>query len=74
MLYNCIIQAAWATNKGVKESAYKDLWDVELGVTYIPWDQMPIELENLSEGGVVDDETLPSHITGSQHKSVLVTV
>lgn len=59
ILYVCFSpQIAWALNKGIK-SELKQYWDVELGVTYIPWSKiMEFQLEELKEGGVLDVETL----------------
>ncbi|XP_062062140.1 SR-related and CTD-associated factor 4 isoform X4 [Lepus europaeus] len=52
------IKIAWALNKGIKAD-YKQYWDVELGVTYIPWDKVkPEELEGFCEGGMLDNDTL----------------
>ncbi|XP_043927958.1 SR-related and CTD-associated factor 4-like [Protopterus annectens] len=52
------IKIAWALNKGIKQG-FKQYWDVELGVTYIPWDKVkPEDLESLCEGGMLDSETL----------------
>lgn len=51
-------QIAWALNKGIK-SELKQYWDVELGVTYVPWSKtQEVQLEELKEGGVLDVETL----------------
>lgn len=45
-------------NKGIK-SELKQYWDVELGVTYIPWSKIrEVQLEELKEGGILDVETL----------------
>ncbi|ELK38280.1 Splicing factor, arginine/serine-rich 15 [Myotis davidii] len=52
------IKIAWALNKGIKAD-YKQYWDVELGVTYVPWDKVkPEELEGFCEGGMLDSDTL----------------
>ncbi|XP_029400274.1 splicing factor, arginine/serine-rich 15 isoform X4 [Mus pahari] len=52
------IKIAWALNKGIKAD-YKQYWDVELGVTYIPWDKVKAEeLESFCEGGMLDSDTL----------------
>ncbi|KAM4742306.1 SR-related and CTD-associated factor 4-like [Anableps anableps] len=49
---------AWALNKGIKP-AHKKFWDVEQGVTYIPWNKVKVEeLESYQEGGMLDPETL----------------
>lgn len=52
------VKIAWALNKGIK-SAHKKFWDVERGVTYIPWTKVKVEeLESYREGGMLDAETL----------------
>nr|XP_020501950.1 LOW QUALITY PROTEIN: splicing factor, arginine/serine-rich 15-like [Labrus bergylta] len=52
------VKIAWALNKGIK-SAHKKFWDVERGVTYIPWSKVKVEdLEIYREGGILDAETL----------------
>ncbi|KAI3354091.1 hypothetical protein L3Q82_018640 [Scortum barcoo] len=52
------VKIAWALNKGIK-SAHKKFWDVERGVTYIPWSKVKLdELESYREGGILDPETL----------------
>ncbi|PWA28084.1 hypothetical protein CCH79_00012127, partial [Gambusia affinis] len=61
---------AWALNKGIK-SAHKKFWDVEQGVTYIPWSKVKgEELESYQEGGMLDPETLnPEWNTAKEVKS-----
>ncbi|XP_055750941.1 SR-related and CTD-associated factor 4-like [Salvelinus fontinalis] len=52
------IKIAWALNKGIK-STHKKFWDVERGVTYIPWSKVKMEeLEGYREGGMLDADTL----------------
>ncbi|XP_041127947.1 SR-related and CTD-associated factor 4-like [Polyodon spathula] len=52
------IKIAWALNKGIKPE-YKQYWDVDLGVTYIPWAKVKTEdLDSFCEGGILDIETL----------------
>uniref|UniRef100_A0A1A7X8L0 SR-related CTD-associated factor 4b n=1 Tax=Iconisemion striatum TaxID=60296 RepID=A0A1A7X8L0_9TELE len=52
------VKIAWALNKGIKP-AHKKFWDVEQGVTYIPWGKVKVEeLETFKEGGILDPETL----------------
>lgn len=51
-------QIAWALNKGVKQE-YKQFWDVDLGVTYIPWEKVKLDdLDGFAEGGIIDQETV----------------
>ncbi|XP_026137460.1 SR-related and CTD-associated factor 4b [Carassius auratus] len=52
------IKIAWALNKGIKTDL-KKFWDVERGVTYIPWDKVKADdIRSLQEGGLLDVETL----------------
>ncbi|XP_073674159.1 SR-related and CTD-associated factor 4b [Garra rufa] len=52
------IKIAWALNKGIKTDL-KKFWDVERGVTCIPWDKVkPDGIRGLQEGGMLDAETL----------------
>ncbi|XP_011606905.2 splicing factor, arginine/serine-rich 15-like [Takifugu rubripes] len=52
------VKIAWALNKGIK-STHKKFWDVEQGVTYIPWSKVRVEdLESYREGGTLDADTL----------------
>uniref|UniRef100_H3DHK8 SR-related CTD associated factor 8 n=1 Tax=Tetraodon nigroviridis TaxID=99883 RepID=H3DHK8_TETNG len=53
-----VIKIAWALNKGVKQE-YKQFWDVDLGVTYIPWEKVKVDdLDGFAEGGIIDQETV----------------
>ncbi|KAM9317033.1 LOW QUALITY PROTEIN: SR-related and CTD-associated factor 8 [Gastrophryne carolinensis] len=53
-----IIKIAWALNKGVK-TEYKQFWDVDLGVTYVPWEKVKLDdLDGFAEGGMIDQETV----------------
>lgn len=58
----------------MKGKEWKDYWEVELGVSYIPWNKLvnitDQELELLEEGGMIDEDTLPPHLKGIS--SVLV--
>ena len=60
------LRVAWAPGIGVKESEFKDRWDVEQGVTYVPWPQMPEDLTRLKDGGIIDEESLPENLKGKQ--------
>ncbi|XP_029107205.1 splicing factor, arginine/serine-rich 15 [Scleropages formosus] len=52
------IKIAWALNKGIKPE-YKQYWDIELGVTYIPWSKVKVDdLDSFCQGGMLDPETL----------------
>nr|XP_020468805.1 splicing factor, arginine/serine-rich 15-like [Monopterus albus] len=52
------VKIAWALNKGIKP-VHKKFWDVERGVSYIPWSKVKFEeLESYREGGMLDMDTL----------------
>uniref|UniRef100_A0A147BS26 Putative collagen alpha-1xi chain isoform x3 n=1 Tax=Ixodes ricinus TaxID=34613 RepID=A0A147BS26_IXORI len=55
---------AWAPGKGVKSKELKDFWEVDLGVSYIPYDKLPkdVDLVSLEEGGVIDEDSLPEDL------------
>ncbi|XP_055370647.1 SR-related and CTD-associated factor 4 isoform X2 [Betta splendens] len=52
------IKIAWALNKGIK-AEFKQYWEVDLGVTYIPWSKIrEDQLEEVKDGGILDIDTL----------------
>lgn len=55
------LQLAWAPGKGVKGKEYKEYFDADRGVAFIPWSKLgtSVDLEALSEGGWIDPQTLP---------------
>lgn len=68
------VKIAWALNKGIK-TAHKKFWDVERGVTYIPWSKAKVEeLESYREGGMLDTETLNPEWTGAKDLNTPVAV
>lgn len=56
------ITISWAAGKGVKSKEWKDFWDLELGVTYVPWNKLSsdTDFDSLEEGGMFDEDTMPS--------------
>uniref|UniRef100_A0A3Q2YRN7 SR-related CTD-associated factor 4a n=1 Tax=Hippocampus comes TaxID=109280 RepID=A0A3Q2YRN7_HIPCM len=67
------IKIAWALNKGIK-AELKQFWDVELGVTYLPWSKVREEqLEELKEGGILDGDTLAPGSTQMSLKYTLLS-
>ncbi|XP_023167393.2 SR-related and CTD-associated factor 4 isoform X1 [Drosophila hydei] len=56
------ITISWAAGKGVKSKEWKDFWDLDLGVTYVPWNKLSTEtdFDSLEEGGMFDEDTMPS--------------
>ncbi|XP_018910855.1 uncharacterized protein [Bemisia tabaci] len=60
-LHGKTITLAWAPGKGMKGKEWKDFWEVELGVSYIPWNKLSADtdFELLEEGGMFDEETMP---------------
>ncbi|OWR46193.1 hypothetical protein KGM_215581 [Danaus plexippus plexippus] len=65
-LHSKEIDVAWAAGKGVKGREWKDYWEAELGVAYLPWSALharwllgALSLDALEDGGAVDEDTLP---------------
>eukprot|EP00096_Caligus_rogercresseyi_P001282 TRINITY_DN1204_c1_g4_i1.p1 TRINITY_DN1204_c1_g4~~TRINITY_DN1204_c1_g4_i1.p1 ORF type:complete len:1087 (+),score=453.83 TRINITY_DN1204_c1_g4_i1:186-3446(+) len=52
---------AWAPGKGMKDKQWKDYWDVDLGVSYIPINKLDpqVNMADLEEGGMFDEDTMP---------------
>ncbi|XP_070499881.1 SR-related and CTD-associated factor 8 isoform X2 [Chironomus tepperi] len=63
-LQNRAITISWAAGKGVKGKEWKDYFDQTLGVTYIPYTKLTqgTDFESLEEGGMYDEETMPSWV------------
>ncbi|KAI5700018.1 hypothetical protein M8J75_012856 [Diaphorina citri] len=55
------ITLAWAPGKGMKDKDWKDFWEVQDGVSYIPYDRLSkeIDYDYLEDGGVFDEDTVP---------------
>lgn len=51
----------------MKGKEWKDFWEVELGVSYIPWNKLSADtdFELLEEGGMFDEETMPLWMKGN---------
>lgn len=58
---NLFSQLAWAPGKGMKGREWKDYWEVDYGVSYIPWSKLSrdTDFDLLEEGGMLDQETMP---------------
>ncbi|KAL0276144.1 UNVERIFIED_CONTAM: hypothetical protein PYX00_003778 [Menopon gallinae] len=58
------IMLAWAPGKGVKGRDYKDYWEIDLGVSYIPWSRLSKKTDfvALEEGGALDEDTMPDSL------------
>ncbi|XP_054716175.1 SR-related and CTD-associated factor 4-like isoform X2 [Uloborus diversus] len=64
-LQGSTIKMAWAPGKGVKGKEYKDYWEVDLGVSYVPFEKVSDDseaLDLLEEGGFIDEDSLPDHL------------
>lgn len=59
------VKMAWAPGKGVKGKEFKDYWEVEAGVSYVPYEKIPADsdiLDLLEEGGFIDEDSLPENL------------
>uniref|UniRef100_A0A182PCV3 RRM domain-containing protein n=1 Tax=Anopheles epiroticus TaxID=199890 RepID=A0A182PCV3_9DIPT len=70
------ITISWAAGKGVKSKEWKDYWDLDLGVSYIPWSKMSpsTDLESLEDGGMFDEDTIPQWMKDKSSTSVSTAV
>lgn len=61
-MHNRVITISWAAGKGVKSKEWKDYWDIDLGVSYIPWEKLSrnTDFVALEEGGMFDEDTIPA--------------
>lgn len=59
----------------MKGKEWKDYWEGELGVSYIPWNKLnnvtEHDLELLEEGGMIDEDTLPPRLIGNDFETSL---
>lgn len=65
-----VITISWAAGKGVKSKEWKDYWDLDLGVSYIPYNKLtPLtDFKSLEEGGMFDDDTVPAWMKEMTHQ------
>lgn len=78
-LHGRVISISWAAGKGVKSKQWKDYWDLELGVSYIPWDKLDqnTDFEQLEDGGMFDEDSMPNWLkeklkNQSQQKEIAI--
>ncbi|KAE9418650.1 hypothetical protein Angca_008834 [Angiostrongylus cantonensis] len=53
------VKVDWAKGAGMKENDLAKYWDGEYGISQIPWDQLPSDMEQFCEGSYLDVESLP---------------
>lgn len=58
------VKLNWGTGQGLKSEKYMDYWDSSRGISLIPYNKLPDDLEPLLEGGHLDVETLPPNLAG----------
>lgn len=59
-------QVAWAPPKTISEDKQlKEFWELKDGAAYIPWGQLPSDLNPIteSEEAFLDESTLPGSLT-----------
>lgn len=56
-----MIKIAWAPGQAMKDKEWKDYWEIEDGVSYIPWEKLnkEIDYDELEVGGMLDEDTMP---------------
>jgi hypothetical protein len=70
VMFSDFLQLAWAPGKGMKDKDWKDFWEVQDGVSYIPYDRLSkeIDYDYLEDGGVFDEDTVPLWLKGENSK------
>ena len=67
LIVKCVssLQLAWAPGRGVKGAVYKSYWELELGVSFVPWEliRSQKDLNEIAEGGWIDPTTCPPGTT-----------
>ncbi|OTF79888.1 RNA binding domain containing protein, partial [Euroglyphus maynei] len=60
------VKITWAPGKGIKNKEYKDYWESDIGCSFIPHkillEQQDIDLDQLEEGGMVDEDSIPEQL------------
>lgn len=71
-LHNSHIKMAWAPGLGMKGKEFKDYWDVELGVSYIPYEKLSknTDFELLEDGGMIDEESMNETLLELRNKKL----
>lgn len=59
------IKMAWAPAKGIKDDPYRQYWDSDIGVAFIPYTVLPNDLQAMAAGSQIDLESLPVHLKGA---------
>lgn len=68
------LKTAWAQGTGIRESSFKDTWDVDAGAMYIPWSKLPPDMSMFLEGSMIDPDSLPEHLKEIQTEKVFPEV
>lgn len=56
------LKTAWAQSTAIRESEFKDSWDLDEGAMYIPWESLPSDLSPFLDGAIIDGDSLPDHL------------
>ncbi|CAJ0594664.1 unnamed protein product [Cylicocyclus nassatus] len=54
-----VVKVDWAKGAGMKANELAKYWDSERGLSLIPWNELPSDMERFCEGSYLDVETLP---------------
>ncbi|KAK0426124.1 hypothetical protein QR680_009544 [Steinernema hermaphroditum] len=57
------VKLDWAPGQMVKDR-FKHHWDGDFGVTQIPYDEIPVDIESILDGVYVELDSLPEHLKG----------
>ncbi|KAK4336659.1 hypothetical protein RND71_043663 [Anisodus tanguticus] len=71
-LHGSHLKMAWAPGKGMKGKEFKDYWDVEVGVSMIPYEKLnsDTDFELLEDGSMIDEESMPPSLLEIRNKKL----
>lgn len=50
----------------MRESEFKESWDLDEGAMYLPWNNLPKDLAHFLDGAIIDGASLPEHLKGTK--------
>lgn len=57
----------------MKDKEWKDYWEIDDGVSYIPWEKLnkDIDYDELEVGGMLDEDTMPEWLKSKWYKNMI---
>lgn len=57
----------------MKDKEWKDFWEIDDGVSYIPWEKLnkDIDYDELEVGGMLDEDTMPEWLKSTEFRDIV---